>query len=394
MASDKHLWIAWRRMHRILPAVGALLLLSMWSVPVAAQEALPPPLAQDARSLSDESASTQALFTAVWGDQAPARWIEEHDLDLAGGQVPTGARIGVVYQGVSSVPLIHQLLAAFIRGLREAGYAPGKDLLIDWRFAGTRLELLPGLADELVAGQPAVIVALLPQEAVAAHSATSSIPIVTVNVSDPVGSGLVVSLEQPGGNVTGMAGAPAVSARALELLKQVAPEATRVAVLVSNVTGGPTPSSVGELLDAAAPLGVQLLIHQLQSADDLPDAFSAARTEQADALIWQPGLGDGVIYTPNIPTIVNLAQRTGLPMMHLGRSAVDAGGLMSYAANTSETYRRAAGYVAKILEGARPQDLPMQRASSFDFVINLEAAQEIGLDIPQAVLDQATDIIR
>ena len=147
----------------MLPAVSACLLFGMWSVPVAAQEALPPPLAQDARSLSDESASTQALFTAVCGDQAPARWIEEHDLDLAGGNVPAGPRIAVVYQGVPTAINIRNYLAGFIRGLRDAGYAPGEDLLIDWRFAGARLEVLPGLADELVVSQPAVIVVVLPQ---------------------------------------------------------------------------------------------------------------------------------------------------------------------------------------------------------------------------------------
>ena len=394
MASDKRPWTIWRCLHRLLIAVVALLVLSVQNAPVGAQQAPSASLAQDARSLSDESSSTQALFTAVWGDQAPARWIVEHDLELAGGEVPHGPRIGVLYQGVSSATLIHQFLAGFIRGLREAGYAPGKDLLIDWRFAEGRLDLLPALANELVSRQPAVIVALLSQEAVAVHTATSSVPIVTVNVPDPVGSGLAASLEQPGGNVTGMAGFPPVSARALELLKQVVPAATRVAVFVSNATGGPSPSAVEELHDAAPRLGVQLLIEQLRSADDLPDAFGSAQAEQADALIWVPGSGDGVIYTPNIPRIVNLAEQTGLPMMHLTRQAVDIGGLMSYGPNGPETYRRAAGYVARILAGARPEDLPMQRASSFDFVINIKAAQSIGLSVVQSVVDQATEIIR
>jgi putative ABC transport system substrate-binding protein len=354
-----------------------------------------PLLAQDARSLDDESFSTRATFAAVWGDRAAARWIEEHNVALAGGQAPSGPHVAFLSQGLPSLEPVRVALAAFVRGLRDAGYSPGKDLQIDWRFAEGRLERLPGLADELVGLHPAVLVTSLAQEALAAKRATSTIPIVTSSVLDPVGSGMVASLEHPGGNLTGMLGGPLIDVKRLELLKEMVPGATRVAVLVPNATGGPTPSSVAELQGAAPRLGVQLQILELRSGDDFAAAFDAVRKERADALMYVNGVGEGAVLTPNRSRIAAFAQESRIPAAIPGRqSVVDFGGLMSVSDVPGEQFRLAAGYVDKILKGARPGDLPMVRATGVEFVISLKGAEAIGLTVPQSVLDKATEIIR
>ena len=159
-------------------------------------------------------------------------------------------------------------MAAFVRGLRAAGYSPGKDLLIEWRFAGGQLDHLPALADELVALQPSAIVAAVLPEAIAARHATSTIPIVMAQLIDPIGSGLVDSLEHPGGNVTGLTISGSYPPK-LRLLKQALPDATRVAVLVPNVTGGPTPPAIAEVTADAPDVGLQLHVFELRDWDEL-----------------------------------------------------------------------------------------------------------------------------
>jgi putative tryptophan/tyrosine transport system substrate-binding protein len=373
-------------------AFSLLTVLGAAGAPVAAQEASSLQVAQDGQRLDDQPFELRATFSAVWGDQAAARWIQERNLALAGGQTPSGPRIGFLHQGSPASPAVREAMAAFVRGLRAAGYSPGKDLLIDWRFAGGQLDRLPALADELVALSPSTVAAVT-QEAMAVRQATSTIPIVMAQVTDPIGNGLVDSYEYPGGNVTGLTISGSYPPK-LRLLKQTLPDAARVAVLVPNVTNGPTPAVVAEVVAAAPAFGLQVHVFELRSWDELTAAFATAAAEHADAVLLVGGAGDGVVFTPNWERIAALAVEGRVPVMYVNRQGVDAGGLMGYALAAPPIYEQAAGYVDRILHGARPEELPVMPATEAEFVINLKAAQAIGLSIPQAVLDQATEILR
>jgi putative ABC transport system substrate-binding protein len=373
-----------------LPA--PIILQQATGAPVTAQDDLSLQVSQDGQRLDEQPPDVRATFSAVWGDQAAVHWIQERNAALAGGQAPIGPRIAFLHQGTPAVPATRDAIASFVVGLRAAGYSPGKDLQIEWRFAGAQLERLPALADELVALKPSAIVAATLSEAIALRHATSSIPIVMAQALDPVGSGLVDSLEHPGGNVTGLT-ISGGNASKLFLLKQALPNATRVAVLVPNVTGGPTPA-IAEISAAAPDLGMKLHVFELRDWDELTAAFATAMTEQADAVLLAGGNGDGVLFIPNWARIAALATEDHLPVMYVNRQGADAGGLMGYALAVPPIYEGVAGYVDKILRGARPEELPVVPATDAEFVINLKAAQAIDLTIPPAVLDQATEILR
>jgi putative tryptophan/tyrosine transport system substrate-binding protein len=377
----------------LVVVVSLLTVLGATSAAIAAQEASSLQVAQDGQRLDEQPLDVRATFSAVWGDRAPARWIDERNATLAGGQTRRGPRIAFLQQGSPATPATRTAIAAFVRGLHAAGYSPGKDLLIDWRFADAQLDRLPVLADELVALQPSAIMTATVLETIAASHATSTIPIVMAQVIDPVGSGLVDSLDHPGGNVTGLTISGSYPPR-LRLLKQALPDATRVAVLVPNVTGGPTPPAIAEVTAAAPDVGLELHVFELRNWDELTAAFGSAMTEQADAVVLAGGTGDGVVFTPNWARIAALATEDRLPVMYFNRQGVDAGGLMDYALAAPPIYEQPAGYVDQILQGACPQDLPVTPATEAEFVINLKAAQAIGLSMPQAVLDQATEILR
>ena len=311
---------------------------------------------------------------------------------LAAEAQPAGKvfRIGIL----SNIPLTDPrgapLWGAFIEGLRELGYVEGQNTTIADRSSEGKYERLPDLAADLVRLKVDVIVVPAPQNAVAAMQATRTIPIVMASAGDPVESGLVDSLARPGGNVTGTTGnvGPEILGKRLELLKEAVPKVFRVALLW-NPANPSSASYLGETKAAARSLGVQLQMLEARGPEELEGVFAAMTRERADALFVMP---DGM-FLLHRTRIAGLAAKQRLPTMFGGRDHVDAGGLMSYAASLREGFRRAATYVDKILKGAKPGDLPLERPTKFELVINLKTAKTLGLTIPQSLLMRADQVI-
>ena len=273
--------------------------------------------------------------------------------------------------------------------LRELGWIDGKNVAFERRFAENRLERLPELAAELVRLNVDVIVATGTLGPLAAKRATSTIPIVMTAAGDPLGSGLVASLARPGGNVTGMSlMAPDLGGKRLELLKELLPQLARVAVLWN--AANPYPAIVfKETLAAGRTLGIEVQSLEVRGPDDFDGAFEAARKQRPDALIT---VEDPLTFAYQ-KRITHFATADQLPSLHGLRKDVIAGGLMSYGANLADLFRRAAGYVDKILKGAKPADLPFQQPTTFELVINLKTARALGLEIPPTVLARADEVI-
>jgi putative tryptophan/tyrosine transport system substrate-binding protein len=292
-------------------------------------------------------------------------------------------RIGYL-TGVGSAPN-----EAFLQGLRELGYVEGKNISIEFRTTGGKSERRAELAAELVRLKVDVIVANAAGDVTAAKNATATIPIVMRSVSDPIAMGLVASLAQPGGNITGVAAlSPELSGKRLELLKEVIPKLSRVALLTPPVKAWRT--SIKETEVAAQALGLQLQILQAREADELEGAFDAAKKQHAGALLLVPA----VSLMPHQPRIIDLAARNRLPTMHYNRRSVEVGGLMSYEQDRLYMNRRVASMVDKILKGTKPADIPVEQPMKFEFIINLKAAKQIGLTIPPNVLARADKVIR
>jgi putative ABC transport system substrate-binding protein len=301
------------------------------------------------------------------------------------------ARIGYLSAGITSEP---QLRDAFVRGLRDLGYVEGRNVLIEYRSAEGKLERVPALAAELVALKVDVIfVAGGTRVTLTAMEATKTIPIIFTNVGDPVESGLVTNLARPGGNVTGFSSlGPELVGKRLELLKQAVPVVDRVAVLW-------LPGALGERTDkdmlagaelAARALGVRLQFFEARGPDEFAKAFSDMSIARVGALTVLPSNR----FLREHRRLVELAGQTRLPAVYTSREFVDAGGLMSYGANSADLHRRAAIYVDKVLKGAKPGDLPVEQPTKFELVVNLKAAQAIGLTIPQALLAHADEVIQ
>jgi putative ABC transport system substrate-binding protein len=273
--------------------------------------------------------------------------------------------------------------------LAELGYVEGRNLAIDFQSAGGQNDQLPALAGELVQGRPDVLVAFSTQSALAAKNATRTIPIVLGAVGDPVGSGIVPSLGRPGGNITGASMLNAeLSAKGLQLLKEAVPAASRVAVLWNS--GNRLHREVRGASEAAAKtMKVVLQFVDVRGPDDLPRAFDAITQQRADALLVFP---DNVTLVHRKP-ILDYTTRRRLPTMYPFREMVEEGGLMCYGPSLIESFRAAAGYVDKILKGAKVGDLPIAQATKFDAVINLKTAKALGLTISQSVLARADEVI-
>ena len=276
---------------------------------------------------------------------------------------------------------------ALQQGLRERGYIDGQNVVIEFRFTAGGLEQLPQLAEELVRLKVDVIVASSSPAAVAAKKATTSVPIVFVNVFDPLDLGLVPSLAHPGGNITGLAATSAeLAGKRLELLRELIPKLRRVAVL----SHPPTPSNPKQLEGAevaARALGMQVQPVPVRGPNDFDSAFKAVHG--ADGLL----VLDIAFFTTHRARLVGLAATRRLPAIYGYRDVVEVGGLMSYGIHFPDLYRRAATYVDKILKGAKPGDLPVELPTKFEFVINSRAAKVLGLTIPPSLLLQADQII-
>src|SRR5215470_6094314 len=280
---------------------------------------------------------------------------------------------------------------AFRQGLRELGYVEGKNINIEFRNTDGNTDRYSGVAAELVrlrvdvimaAGGSAVVLAVKP--------ATDKIPIVMTNPGDPVAIGVVASLARPGGNVTGLTSSSTdLSGKRVELLKEAVPKLTRVAVLWSPAEPG-NARNFKETEIAAQSLGLKLLSLGLRTADDLDNALQSSMKERAGALI----IIRSPAYTSTGERIVDFALKNRLPTMFPEKFFVEAGGLMSYAPNIADNFRRAATYVDKILKGAKPADLPVERPMKFEFVINLKTAKQIDLTITPNVLARADKVIK
>ena len=279
----------------------------------------------------------------------------------------------------------------FRQGLHELGYTEGKNILIEWRSAEGKSDRLPALATELVHLKVDLIVTAGPLVTRAAKEATSTIPVVMAQDPDPIGNGFVASLARPGGNITGLSRlAPELSGKQLELLKEIAPKLSRVALFGTSTRPG-NAQTLREVELAAGAFGVQLQYLDILSPKDIETAFQAAVRERADGALW---FVTGSIGNRHRKKVADLAVSTRLPVIYFEREDVKAGALMSYAVNVVDLHRRAAVYVHKILKGAKPADLPIEQATKFELVINLEAAKQIGLTIPPHVLARADKVIK
>jgi putative tryptophan/tyrosine transport system substrate-binding protein len=279
---------------------------------------------------------------------------------------------------------------AFRQGLRELGYMEGKNIVIEWRSAEGKRDRLPALATELVHLKVDVIVTAGPLVTRAAKEATVTIPIVMAQDPDPVGNGFVASLARPGGNITGLSRiAPELSGKQMELLKEIVPMLSRVAVFGTSTRPGDA-LTLREVELAAGAFGVKLQYLDILSPKDIVTAFQAAVRERADGALW---FVTGSIGNPHRKKIADLAVSSRLPVIYF-QADVEAGGLMSYGVNVVDLHRRAATYVDKILKGRKPADLPVEQPTKFEFIVNLKTAKEMGLTIPPTVLFQADKIIK
>ncbi len=307
------------------------------------------------------------------------------------GALPTGEaqektsapRIGVMWPTSDNATL-----QGFRQGLRELGYVEGQNILIEYRYADGSDEVLPKLAAELVGLKVDVIVTWGMLAARVAKKATTTIPIVNGSMSDPLQGGLVQSLARPGGNLTGLTSQTReLNGKRVELLKELVPELSRLAALAT-----PNPSArlgVKEIEQTTRALGLQLQVIEVHGPEDFNRAFSNMASERAGAFIVLPDL----MFSQHRQRLVDLAAQHSLPATYFSDDFVKAGGLVSYAPSFPDLFRRAAGYVDRILKGAKPADMPVEQASKFELVINLKTAKALGLTIPPSLVLRADRVI-
>ena len=289
-------------------------------------------------------------------------------------------RIGVLVQANWEAQYAH-----FKDGLRELGLVEGRNMLIEFRSAQANIDALPGLAAELVGLKVDVIVAFQTPCVLAAKQATSTIPIVMASAADPVGSGIIASLARPGGNITGVASLTAeLSAKMLELVRELRPGAKRVGVL-ANAKNPFTKTFVGQIENAGVVTGIEIRTALVRGVDDYAAAFATWAKLGVDAVIVQTSLPP--------QRAIELALQHRLPSMSARRAFAEAGGLLSYSANVRDQGRKAAAYVDRILKGAKPADLPVEQPTRFELLINGKTVKALGLKLPQSLLIRADQVI-
>jgi len=306
-----------------------------------------------------------------------------------GQQAERMRRIGVLMNLTSDDPEAPGRVAAFAQGLGELGWAVGRNLMIDYRWGAADTERIRKYAAELVALAPQVIVASSSQGVAALLQATRTVPIVFVGLPDPVGAGFVNSLGRPGGNVTGfLAFEYGMSAKRLELLKEVAPQTTRVA-MIRDPTVAAGIGQFGAVQAVAPSLGVELSPIDMRDAGEIEHAVTAfARSPNGGLIVTGAALA--ALYRD---VIIKVAARQRLPAVYAFRYFVTSGGLISYGPDNVDQYRQAAGYVDRILKGEKPADLPVQAPTKYELVINLKTARALGLEVPPTLLARADEVI-
>jgi putative ABC transport system substrate-binding protein len=307
---------------------------------------------------------------------------------IAEAQQSKVSRIG--FLAAVSPAALSDRTEAFRQGLRELGYVEGKNIVFEYRFAEGKLDRLPVLAAELVPLKVDVIVTAGPPATRAAKEATVTHPIIMAQDSDPVGNGFIASLARPGGNITGLSTLSSeLSGKRLELLKDVVPKLSRIAVFGNSAVPGNAPA-LKEIELATGVFGVQFQYEDVSGSKEIETAFQAAGKRGADALL---ALNNPVLSAQRT-RVAELAVKRRLPAMYERLEYVKDGGLMSYGVSSPDLYRRVATYVDKVLKGAKPADLPVEQPQKFELVINLKAAKQIGLTIPPNVLARADKVIK
>jgi ABC-type uncharacterized transport system substrate-binding protein len=296
-------------------------------------------------------------------------------------------RIG--FLGNSTAELEANLIGPFRDGLRALGYEEGRNIVIEYRWAEGKYERFPALTAELIALKVDAIVTAGTPASLAVKNATTTIPLVMVAVGDPVATGLVASLARPGGNITGLTSISSeMEGKRLELLREVVPKVSHIAVLW-NAASPIQVIEEGEVRAAARVLGIRMLSLGVRTREEIDDALATIIRERPDALLV---LADR-LFLHHRTRIMDFAAQERLPGVHAYRELVEAGGLMSYGPSYADMHRRAAAYVDKILKGAKPADLPVERPVKFELVVNLKAAKELGLDVPPTLLGRADEVI-
>jgi putative tryptophan/tyrosine transport system substrate-binding protein len=295
------------------------------------------------------------------------------------------------FLGATSFDSNVERLRAFRQGLKEIGYLEGDNVAIEYRWAESEYDRLPALAGELVLRQVAVIASAEGATAAfAAKAATTTIPIVFIVSDDPVRLGLVASLARPGGNLTGINFFSAeLAAKRLELLRELVPTATRVAVLVNPADATNTETTLRDVVPAARALGWQIQVHNAGSNREIDAAFASFAREPPPALF----IGSSPFFTSRRIQLVQLAARHAVPTIYVGRQYVEVGGLMSYGASLADAWRQCGAYVGRILKGVKPADLPVVQSSKFELVINAQTARMLGLAVPDKLLATADEVI-
>ena len=302
----------------------------------------------------------------------------------AQGRIP---RVG--FMGNSTAALEANLVDSFREGLRELGYEEGRNIAIEYRWADGQYERFAGLVTELIAAKVDVIVTAGTPAALAVKKATSTVPLVMVAVGDPVGTGLVPSLARPDGNLTGLSSvAPDLEGKRLELLREIVPSVSRIAVFLNSVNPFHA-TSMRQAQTAGKTLGIKVQQYDIRKSEDLDGAFAAIRKERPDALLI---LADRV-FLHNRERIVDFTEEQHLPNVNAYKELVEAGGLISYGPSYEDMHKRAAIYVNKILKGAKPGNLPIEQPTKFTLIVNLKAAKALGISMPPAVLSRADEVI-
>ena len=301
----------------------------------------------------------------------------------------TVRRIGFLSPGVARTMAVRGLVEAFRQGLKEYGWVEGQNISVEYRFAEGKEEALAGIAAALVQSRLDVIVADGTAAIQAAKNVTQTVPIVMAVSNDPVGTGLVASLNRPGGNITGLSILTGeLVSKWLQLLTEIVPGLARVAVL-SNPLNPSSAPLLEQTKAAAQSLGVEIHVAEVQGPDRFESAFAAIKAARAGALIVLP---DGMLYSQH-PRIVTFSAASHLPALFGQKEVVEAGGLIAYGPNIPASFRRSAAYVDKILQGAKPADLPVEQPTIFELVVNLETARAIGLTVPASILLRADEVI-